>query len=138
MRGVCHAFVVYYITMMAFRESGLLDGEWGGNVDHWTLSATAFTSIVFVVNVNLMIYTRFITWLNWFAVGVASIGMYVMYMWISNYLSYSKMHNAILPAHGSEIFYLTVIICVALCASVDYFLHAKQLLLQPSPSDYLR
>lgn len=64
--------------------------------------------------------------------------VYIAYMWVTNYMSFSKTYASIVPLHESYLYYLTILICVGLCIAVDYFISALQFNLFPSPSDFLR
>ena len=51
----------------------------------WTTSVTAFTSLVFVANINLLIRMKYITIYHWLSLLVISIGLYIIFMWGSNF-----------------------------------------------------
>ena len=75
---------------------------------------------------------------NFVSYFVLSLDVYIVYMWVTNYMSFSKTYASIVPLHQSYLYYLTVLLCVGLCFFVDYFISAIQFNLFPTPSDFLR
>ena len=118
----------------------ILNGKTGYPLDMWTASSTAFTSLIFVVNFNLYTRLGYITWLHAMAILLLSITPYLIYMWIGNFMSpeWSQTHNAIMEAHKSPTFYLKVGICIGICFLVDYAIECYDVLIKPSPINFLR
>lgn len=48
-------------------------------------SITAYTAVIFIVDIKISIYTKFWTWINVFVLMICSIGIYIAYFFISNY-----------------------------------------------------
>lgn len=68
-----------------------------------------------------MVQMRHFTRANWVAILVLSIGIYYAFMWVCNYLEVSWTFATILEMHLSQLYYLTIGMCVMLCFAVDLF-----------------
>jgi len=91
---------------------------------------TAFTALMFIVNANLLIRSRYLTWIHLFHVTVGALIIYFVYIWIGNYLEISQTRFAVLEAHKSPTFYLTIGCCLAFTVSVDFALEAYRVLIR--------
>lgn len=74
------------MTFFSFGDSGILNADTGYASDLWTSSVACFTSLVFTVNLNLMIRMKYITWLHVVSVFAISYGLYLAFIWITNYV----------------------------------------------------
>jgi len=136
--GCFHTLVIYYVPVYSYMNSGVLLGYSGHNIDIWSLSLCMFTSLVLVVNFKIMVVTRYHTGFNFFAVFIASILLYIMFMWFTNFWEVSKLHLAVLIAHQSPLFYLTIGLCVTICLVVDVAMEAAGVLIWTTPSQFVR
>lgn len=64
----------------------MLWGETGKTAGLWTLSLCSFTSVIFVVNIKIFLTSRSLTVGHFVSILITSVGLYVSWMWISNYL----------------------------------------------------
>ena len=95
-------------------------------------------SLIFVVNIYIMMWTRYITILNLIAVVVTSVGAFLAFMWLSNSFQHSWMQNVVAEAHQSALFFATVFICISLCSLVDLAFYSWNHIIDTSPANYLR
>ena len=106
----------------------------------WTSSVSAFTALIFVVHFNLVTRMYYITKVHLLVIFVCSIFPYLGYMWLSNYLSAdsSQTQNAVLEAHRSPDFYLTVLCSIGVTFLLDYAVTCYMIVINPSPTAFLR
>ncbi len=91
--GSAHAAIVYFVPLYTFVDSGIM---WGKGVSHndgktsdlWTMSLCSFTSIIFAVNIKLLLGSRSLTLIHFFAITITSIGLYFTWMWVSDNIVY--------------------------------------------------
>jgi len=65
----------------------IIQGETGFPPDMWTASVTTFTALIFVVNFNLFTRLKYLTVAHFIAIVLCSLLPYLLYMWLSNYMS---------------------------------------------------
>ena len=68
-----------------------------------------------------MVFQRFFTVWSFIAIFLLSMGVYYAFMWACNWVSISNTHATILQLHSTLLYYLTILLCVGLCFSVDLF-----------------
>jgi hypothetical protein len=134
--GIFHSAIVFFIPLYTI-ESAHTTKIRGYTDDLWLLSLSSFTAVIYVVTGKLFTVSRSFTIWNMLAFSVTSIGFYVAYMWASNYIG-DKMDDAVLQAHTSPLYYLSVLLCIGICFSFDYFVQSFNMLAKPNPSEFLR
>ena len=82
--SVAHSCILYFIPVLIL-----------GLGDQYTMSLASFTSLVLVVNLNLMVNSRYITFINVLSVVLTSIVPYFLFVWKSNYIQGSWMQNVV-------------------------------------------
>jgi hypothetical protein len=132
LRGFLHACLVFFIPLYALQETGIVSQD-GDTDDLWLLSLTSFTSVVWVVNLNLTVLTRSFNFIVTTAILVPSLMGYSIHMWVTN-SNNDKLEAAIMQSHNTPLFYLCVILSVGFCFLFDYFLKAFSYLAVPNPS----
>ena len=61
------------------------------------IPSLSFTSIVLVVTFKLSTHTKFWSVLLFFCIIVLSLGLYIAYMWISNYMFSDYLRGSVKP-----------------------------------------
>lgn len=134
--GVVHSLIIFILPYYIFL--GTISRGDGQTSDLWIFSITSFTSIIFIVNLKLMVQMKYFTRQNFVAIIVLSIGIYYAFMWVCNYLTASNTYATILEMHLSPLYYLAIGLCVALCFCVDLFIRAFFFNVLTTPVDFLR
>ena len=106
--------------------------------DQYTMSLAMFTSMVLVVNMDLLLKSRYITLINIIAVILTSIVPYFLFVWKSNYIVSSWMMNVVGHAIQSKTFFATIVVTVAACFATDVFFETYRQLLNPIVCDKIR
>ena len=122
LRGLVHAGITFFITFLSFQNSFVLNADKGYATDLWTSSVCAFTSLVFIVNFNLLIRIKYITYLHALSFVIVSLGLYMIFMWFTNYVYFGWTQYSIYEAHNSILFYLNLALCIGSCLSIDLLL----------------
>lgn len=133
--GLFHSLVVFLIPVWSLQTN--IVSEKGDTENLWLLSVTSFTCVVFIVTINLAVFTRTFNILVTLAFIIPSILFYLVYMWSTNWLG-DKMDDSIIMSHLSPLFYFNVLLCVSLCFFVDYFVLSFRMLAFPTPSKWLQ
>jgi len=136
MEAAFHSLVVFLVPFFIFEETILEDDAF--NNDFWSFSVTSFTAVIFIVTLKLMVFERFFTWINFVAIFLLSVGLYLGYVWLGNYMEASNTFSSIQTIFSSPHFYLTVIVCTALAYAIDIFKTSYSFEIHEDPADYLR
>ena len=86
----------------------------------------------------MAVYTRYWTWLSWFALIVLSVGLYTVYVWVANLFDVFQVYQTIQVVFRTPQFYLATALnfgCVLL-AEAMYVYVKKEYFTQTS--DFLR
>jgi phospholipid-transporting ATPase len=112
MKGFVHAVMVFFITYSAL-TSGILTTD-GRNTDLVSFSVIEFTCIVFVVNLEIALYTR--TWNYWLLVSIwiFSIGIYIVFMFIYDLFILTLFYSSIDEVANSPYLYLCILLCICI------------------------
>ena len=84
-----------------------------------------------------MVNERYYTWVNLTAIFL-SLGVYFMYVWISNYLSFSMTYMTISMTFSTGLYFLTVIVCAFFCYVIDIFIASFSFEIIKQPVDFLK
>ena len=79
------------MTFLAFSDSAILNKSSGYSTDLWTSSVAAFTALVVIVNLNLIIRMRYITKFHALSFLIVSLGFYFGFMWFTNFVDFGWM-----------------------------------------------
>ena len=138
LQGLIHAAVIFFVTFIAFQDSAVLSASNGFATDLWTSSVTAFTALVFTVNMSLVIRMKYLTVLHAIAFAIVSIGFYYAFMWFTNFVDFGWTQYSVDQAHQSALFYLCLLITICLCFALDLVYESYLVLIMTSPASLLR
>lgn len=91
----------------------------GYSTCYWLVGMTIYSAVVLVVTFKLSTHTRFWSIMLFFAIIFLSLGLYVAYMWISNYVLSDYVEGTAFIAWTSIETYFVVLFCVCLVLFVD-------------------
>lgn len=81
---------------------------------------------------------RYYTVANFISIIILSVGIYYLFMWVVNYLTFSNTYASIELINSSPLYYLTIFLCVGFTFVVDLFLKGIEFNILTTPPDYLR
>lgn len=76
--------------MHIFDDSSINDQGW--NSDLWIISINLFTGLMIIVTFKLVTHTKYWSWILVVSILFVSIGLYIAYMWFSNYIAILSGH----------------------------------------------
>ncbi|CAD8148969.1 unnamed protein product [Paramecium pentaurelia] len=121
-QGFIHGLLVYFISYACFdTELVNLNGQ---NAGFATLSITAYTAIIFIVDIKIAIYTKFWTFINIITLLLFSIGIYIAYFFISHYFKGTYSEFTPIYLIQSPNFYLIIALLNAIIFIFDLVINA--------------
>jgi hypothetical protein len=120
LRGAIHCAINFFFIIYLYQYDSVNDhGKMGGL---WFISVNLFTSILIVVTVDLIIFTKYHTWINWAIIAVFTILAYIIFVICVHHVTMFKSVGTIATAFGSPRFWMSIIFVCATCAMIDYFI----------------
>ena len=120
LRGAIHCAInFFFITYLYQYDSVNDDGKMGGL---WFTSVNLFTSVLIVVTVDLIIFTKYHTWINWAILAVFTVLAYIIFVICAHHATMFKSVATMNIAFGSPRFWMSIIFVCGTCALIDYFL----------------
>ena len=120
LRGAIHCIINYFfITYLYQYDSVNDDGKMGGL---WFMSVNLFTTNLIIVTVDLIIFTKYHTWINWAILAVITVIAYIIFVICAHHAILFKSVATMATAFGSPRFWMSIIFVCGLCALIDYFI----------------
>ena len=80
-----------------------------------------------VVTLNIVVWTRYWTSVNWFFYIFLSIFVYIGYLWISNFVELGTVTHSVATTHASPMFWLTILLTAGMTFLGDYSIEYRRL-----------
>ena len=128
--GTIHSTIIYFFCIYLFQNDSIdEDGKIGGL---WYINVNIFTSIVIIVTVNLMINTKYETWLNLSFIFIFDIIAYIIFMICAH--NYSVFHSigTIYASFNSPRNWMGLIFVCGTCGLIDFFILSWRFTYHPS------
>ena len=77
-KGIFHCVINFLLVIYSF-QGDCLD-EKGNIPELWVISVSLFTNILLIVSSDLLIYTKYHTWINFVIIGVVTGVAYVLFV----------------------------------------------------------
>ena len=110
-------------------ESVDKNGKMGGL---WFCSVNLYTNILIIVSIELMIQTKYHTWINFAIVLVITFIAYIIFLFIVHNLSMFNSVGTINIAFKSGRMWLNMIFVGGTCGIIDFFLLCVEFIFSPT------
>ncbi|CAK55960.1 unnamed protein product (macronuclear) [Paramecium tetraurelia] len=121
-QGFIHGVFVFFITYACF-DTEFVNIE-GQNAGFATLSITAYTAIIFIVDIKIALYTKFWTCVNVITLLLFSVGIYIAYFFVSNYFRGTYSEFTPIYLIQSPTFYLIIALLNCIVFIFDLVINA--------------
>ena len=108
-----------YVTIVICLDDQAMNST-GQMIDVWYISITLYTCIILVVDLKLALHTKTWTWLNWVAILVFSVGIYLLFAYVGDKFTFFKSYNTVSSIYTSSLFYLIIGFFSILIVYLDY------------------
>ena len=117
-KGILHCcinffFVIYSIKGESFDKKGNLS-------DLWVISVCLFTNILLIVTIDLLMYTKFHTWINFAILGVVTVLAYIIFIFLVHNISFFNSVGTMIYTFSSSKIWLIFIFTCGTCALIDF------------------
>ena len=116
-KGVVHALINYLFCVWILNYE---INDKGSQSNLWLISVVLYTNILLIVTVDLMLFTKYHTWINFVIIGVTSVFIYVMFLLVVQVAPIFNSVATMKEAFASSKTWLTILVVVVLCGVIDF------------------
>ena len=122
LKGTIHCMINYFYVVYVHEEHSIDDdGHIGGL---WFVSVNMFTNILLIVTLDLIVYTKYETWINWVILGIITGLAYAIFLIIVHYCVIFNSVATMAVAFASPSLWLTIIFVGGTCFAIDFILYS--------------
>jgi len=119
-KGAVHCCIIYFFIIYLYKQDSInSDGKMGGL---WFVSVNLFTCVLIVVSVDLIIFTKYHTIINFLIMLVFTIIAYIIFVIVVHYSTFFKSVGTITSVFGSPRFWMSVVFVCGTCGLIDYYI----------------
>ena len=118
-KGVIHAILNYFITIYT---SNIIINKDGFESNLWVISVCLYTNILLIVTADLIILTKYHTFLNWIFIIFITIFLYIIFLICVQRFSAFKSMGTMKVTFDSLLIWLNCFIVLIICISIDLFI----------------
>ena len=120
LKGAIHCAINYFFIIYLYYDESMNDkGQMAGL---WFISVNLYTCILTVVSIDLIIFTKYHTFINLFIFLFFTIIAYIIFVICVHFWAIFKSVGTISSVFGSRRFWMTFIFICGTCGIIDYFL----------------
>ena len=119
LKGIFHSLINFFWVIYMMDESVDKNGKMGGL---WFCSVNLFTNILIIVSIELLIQTKYHTWINFVIIIVITFLAYIIFLIIVQKLSMFNSVGTISVAFNSGRMWLNMIFVGGTCGIIDFFI----------------
>ena len=117
--AILSAILIFWFTKTSLTSQIAVRS--GFNPDLWFFSIIMFTSIIFAVNVKMVVFTRSFTWINLFAILILSILLYIVYFLVADTITSFLIFRTARAILSSPLTYFIVLLLSLTLLAADLF-----------------
>jgi hypothetical protein len=129
LKGIFHSLINFFWVIYYLDESINEDGKMGGL---WFCSVNLFTNILIIVSLELLIETKYHTWINAAILIVITFIAYIIFLVIVQNLSMFNSVGTVGEAFNSERMWMNLLFVGGTCGMIDFFIISVQYIFFPS------
>ena len=129
LKGTIHSVINFFGVIYMLDESIDEDGHMGGL---WFCSVNLFTNILIIVSIELVILTKYHTWINFVILIVITFVAYVIFIIVVHHMSMFNSVGTMYVAFSSGKIWLNMLLVGGTCCIIDLFLLGLHFIFFPS------
>ena len=118
LKGIIHCCINFYIVIYAFKgECFDIEGNLPGL---WVISVTLFTNIILIVSLDILIYTKYHTWINFFILGIVTALFYILFIIAVHNMSLFNSVGTMINTFSSYKIWIMFFFVAGSCMLIDF------------------
>ena len=136
LKGTIHCLINFFFIVYLYKNDSVNDdGQMGGL---WFLSVNIFTSVLMVVTIDLLIFTKYHTWINFVVMLVTTFIAYIIFVICAhNFLLFNSV-GTMAVVFKSPRFWVCLVFVLGTCGLIDYFILGADFIFFPSLTKVLQ
>ena len=118
LRAIFHCMINYFFVIYLYYDESVNDN--GKMAGLWYISVNLYTCVLIFVTIDLMIFTKYHTWINMTIILVFTIIAYIIFVICAHHATMFNSVGTMAVAFGSGRFWMSVIFICGTCALIDY------------------
>ena len=135
LKGISHSLINFFWVIYMMDESINKDGKMGGL---WFCSVNLFTNILIIVSLELLIQTKYHTWINFAILIVITFIAYIIFLVIVENLTMFNSVGTVNEAFSSGRMWLNLVFVGGTCGIIDFFMISFEYIFIPSLAKILQ
>ena len=128
-KGIVQSIINFFFAIYMLDESVDKNGQMGGL---WFCSVNLFTNILIIVSIELLLNTKYHTWINFVILVVITFIAYILFIIIVHNMSMFNSYGTMYVAFNSGKLWLNLLFVGGTCGLIDYFILSFQYIFFPS------
>ena len=128
-KGIVQSIINFFFVIYMLDESVDKNGQMGGL---WFCSVNLFTNILIIVSIELLLNTKYHTWINFVILVVITFIAYILFIIIVHNMSMFNSYGTMYVAFNSGKLWLNLLFVGGTCGLIDYFILSFQYIFFPS------
>ena len=117
-KGIIHCMINFFVVIYVFKEQCF--DENGNLGELWVISVCLFTNMLMIVSGDLLVYTKYHTWINFVIMGVTTFALYIGFVFLVHNVSYFNSVGTMFNTFRSAKVWLLFIFIVGTCILIDF------------------
>ena len=136
LKGTIHCIInFFFVIYLCKNDSVNDDGQMGGL---WFLSVNIFTNVLMVVSIDLLIFTRYHTWINFVVILIITFIAYIVFVISAHHFLLFNSVGTMAVVFKSPRFWMCFIFVAGTCGLIDYFILCFDFIFFPSLTKVLQ
>ncbi len=115
--GLLYALIVFTIHTLLIGDVTMSSD--GDTTDIWYVSITLYTTIVAIVTLRIILYTRFWTWISYVAILIFTVILYMIWLWVADNIKFFQVYKTAYMLCTTWHGYLTALVCLWLIYCIE-------------------
>ena len=118
LKGSIHCIINFYIIIYVFKDQSF---DKKGNIPElWVISVCLYTNMLLIVTGDIIIYTKYHTWLNFLIIGVTTFIFYICFViLVHNWSFFNSVGTMVNTFNSVKIWFLFILI-TGTCILIDF------------------
>ena len=117
-KGIIHCMINFFIVIYVFKDECF--DENGNLGELWVISVCLFTNMLLIVSGDLLVYTKYHTWINFVLMGVTTFVLYIGFVFLVHNVSYFNSVGTMFNTFRSAKIWFLFIFIVGTCILIDF------------------
>ena len=118
-KGIIHALINYFVTLyVIFKEIDIN----GHDSNLWVISAVLYTNVLMIVTIDMIIFTKYHTFINWIIILSLTFLLYILFLIIVEKVNVFTSSGTMNYTFNSSLVWMDIILVSGICGLIDFFI----------------